>query len=104
MRRQPVLGFRRIPAFVEQRLCVSLDVIGRVRAEIEALEALHESAYVPLGDHMARVFTSPRHLRVERIDKKRPHHYWLAPDRDYIPVRIEQFKSGKRELLMELAR
>lgn len=43
-------------------------------------------------------------LRVERIDKKRPHHYWLAPDRDYIPVRIEQFKSGKRELLMELAR
>ncbi|MFA5938497.1 MAG: DUF3108 domain-containing protein [Sinimarinibacterium sp.] len=41
-------------------------------------------------------------LRVERIDKKRPHHYWLAPDRDYIPLRIEQFKNGKRELLMEL--
>ena len=25
------------------------------------------AAYVPLGDHMARTFTSPRHLRVERL-------------------------------------
>ena len=25
------------------------------------------AAYVPLGDHMARAFTSPRHLRVERL-------------------------------------
>ncbi|MEQ1440474.1 DUF3108 domain-containing protein [Fontimonas sp. SYSU GA230001] len=41
-------------------------------------------------------------LRVERIDDKRPHHYWLAPERDYLPVRIEQFKGGKRELRMEL--
>jgi potassium-transporting ATPase potassium-binding subunit len=25
------------------------------------------AAYVPLGDHMARVFTNPKHLRVERV-------------------------------------
>lgn len=33
---------------------------------VAALVALLAAAYVPLGDHMARVFTSTRHLRVER--------------------------------------
>lgn len=33
---------------------------------IATLVALLALAYVPLGDHMARVFTSTRHLRVER--------------------------------------
>ncbi|MGF9753667.1 potassium-transporting ATPase subunit KdpA [Microvirga sp. 0TCS3.31] len=33
---------------------------------IAALVALLAAAYVPLGDHMARVWTSTRHLRVER--------------------------------------
>ena len=33
---------------------------------IALLIALLAAVYVPLGDYMARVFTSPRHLRVER--------------------------------------
>ncbi|WP_210651093.1 potassium-transporting ATPase subunit KdpA [Nocardioides sp. SYSU D00065] len=33
---------------------------------LAALLALLAAAYVPLGDHMARVFTSTRHLRAER--------------------------------------
>lgn len=35
-------------------------------AQISALVALLVAVHVPLGDYMARVFTSPRHLRVER--------------------------------------
>ncbi|SKB09001.1 potassium-transporting ATPase subunit KdpA [Aeromicrobium choanae] len=34
---------------------------------IAVLVSLLAAAYVPLGDHMARVFTSPRHLRIERL-------------------------------------
>ena len=34
---------------------------------IAVLVALLAAAYAPLGDHMARVFTSTRHLRVERV-------------------------------------
>ncbi len=41
-------------------------------------------------------------LRVNRIDDRRPHHYWLDPQRDYVPVKIEQFKDGKVELRMVL--
>jgi hypothetical protein len=39
-------------------------------------------------------------LRVNRIDERRPHYYWLDPARDYRPVRIEQLKDGKVELRM----
>lgn len=42
-------------------------------------------------------------LRVNRIDDpKRPFHYWLAPDRDYLPVKLEHLKKGKVELRMTL--
>ncbi len=41
-------------------------------------------------------------LRVDRIDDRRPHHYWLDPLRDYRPVKIEQLKDGKVELRMLL--
>lgn len=34
---------------------------------IGVLVSLLAVVYVPLGDHMARVFTSPRHLRIERL-------------------------------------
>ncbi len=34
---------------------------------VVVLFAALAAAYVPLGDHMARTFTSPRHLRVERL-------------------------------------
>lgn len=49
------------------------------------------AAYVPLGDHMARAFTSPRHLRVERLvylaklrkklepEPSRPRHLLTEP-------------------------
>ncbi|MES0874487.1 DUF3108 domain-containing protein [Sinimarinibacterium thermocellulolyticum] len=39
-------------------------------------------------------------LRVDRIDERRPHRYWLDPQRGYLPVRIEQMKDGKAELRM----
>jgi hypothetical protein len=41
-------------------------------------------------------------LRVDRIDERRPHHYWLDPARDFRPVKIEQLKDGKVELRMLL--
>lgn len=39
-------------------------------------------------------------LRVDRIDERRPHHYWLDPARGYRAVKIEQLKDGKVELRM----
>ena len=43
-------------------------------------------------------------VRVDSVERKRTQHFWLAPERDYIPVKIEQFKSGKLELRMTLLR
>lgn len=44
-------------------------------------------------------------VRVNRIDDpKRPFHYWLAPSRDYVPVKLEHLKKGKVELRMTLLR
>ncbi len=42
------------------------DTLGGLLS-IAVLLSLLAVAYVPLGDHMARAFTSPRHLRVERL-------------------------------------
>lgn len=39
-------------------------------------------------------------LRVDRIDDRRPHHYWLDPERGYLPAKIEQLKDGDVELRM----
>ena len=33
---------------------------------------------------------------------KRKVHYWLCPELNYIPVRIEQFKNDKSNLIMTL--
>ena len=42
-------------------------------------------------------------LRVERVDDPRKsYRYWLAPSRDYVPVKIEHLKDGKVELRMNL--
>lgn len=42
-------------------------------------------------------------LRVNRVDDpNRPYHYWFAPARDYIPVKLEHLKKGRVELRMEL--
>jgi hypothetical protein len=42
-------------------------------------------------------------LRVERVDNPRKsYRYWLAPSRDYLPVKIEHLKDGKAELRMQL--
>lgn len=40
---------------------------------------------------------------VERIDNpKKSYRYWLAPAREYIPVKIEHINKGKTELRMAL--
>lgn len=40
---------------------------------------------------------------VERIDNpKKSYRYWLAPSREYIPVKIEHINKGKTELRMAL--
>lgn len=42
-------------------------------------------------------------LLVERIDNPRKsYRYWLAPAREYLPVKIEHLKDGKAELRMQL--
>ncbi|SFF43404.1 Protein of unknown function [Fontimonas thermophila] len=42
-------------------------------------------------------------IRIDRIDDpRRPFHYWLAPSRDYVPVKLEHLKKGKVELRMTL--
>lgn len=44
-------------------------------------------------------------VRVDRVgDPKREAHYWLAPTRDYVPVKLEQLRKGKPELRMTLLR
>lgn len=42
-------------------------------------------------------------LRVERVDNpNKSMRFWLAPSRDYTPVRIERIEDGKIKLLMLL--
>jgi hypothetical protein len=42
-------------------------------------------------------------IRVDRVDSEtRPFHYWFAPSRDYIPVKLEHLKKDKVELRMTL--
>lgn len=42
-------------------------------------------------------------VRVERVDsKKRISRFWIAPERDWMPVKVESGKNGKVELRMEL--
>jgi hypothetical protein len=44
-------------------------------------------------------------LLVERIDNpKKSYRYWLAPAREYAPVKIEHIHKGKTELQMALER
>jgi hypothetical protein len=55
----------------------------------------HESVKTPAG-----TFDT---LLVERVDNpKKSYRYWLAPSRDYIPVKIEHINKGKTELRMAL--
>jgi hypothetical protein len=42
-------------------------------------------------------------IRVERVDsKKRISRFWIAPSKDWMPVKVESGKNGKVELRMEL--
>jgi hypothetical protein len=42
-------------------------------------------------------------LRVERVDhKRRISRYWIAPERGWMPVKVETGKDGKVQLRMEL--
>ncbi|MGM0563240.1 MAG: DUF3108 domain-containing protein [Pseudomonadota bacterium] len=42
-------------------------------------------------------------LRYVQSDSgKRTVHYWLCPELNYVPVRIEQFRKGESQLVMEL--
>lgn len=42
-------------------------------------------------------------VRVERTDNpKKSSRFWLAPERNWAPVRIEQIDRGKQQVLMEL--
>jgi len=55
----------------------------------------HESVKTPAG-----TFDT---VRVERVDNpKKSYRYWLAPSRQYIPVKIEHINKGKTELRMAL--
>ncbi|MFT4045414.1 MAG: DUF3108 domain-containing protein [Solimonas sp.] len=67
------------------------DKLRTYRFRIEA----HETVQVPAGKFDA--------LRVVRIDNpKKSYRYWLAPSRDYVPVKIEHINKGKTELRMAL--
>ncbi|NGY04676.1 DUF3108 domain-containing protein [Solimonas terrae] len=55
----------------------------------------HETVKTPAGSFDT--------VLVERIDNpKKSYRYWLAPSREYIPVRIEHINKGKTELRMAL--
>jgi hypothetical protein len=55
-----------------------------------------ETVEVPAGRFEGAVL-------VQRIDdKKKSVKFWLAPARDYMPVKVEQIKDGKVELRMVL--
>lgn len=42
-------------------------------------------------------------LRVERVDnKRRISRYWIAPERGWMPVKVESGRDGKVQLRMEL--
>jgi hypothetical protein len=42
---------------------------------------------------------------VQRVDNpNRSSKFWIAPERDYMPVRVEQTRNGSLELRMELRR
>ena len=41
-------------------------------------------------------------VRVIQDSGRRHIHYWLSPELNYIPVRIEQFKEGKSQLKLTL--
>lgn len=44
-------------------------------------------------------------LRIERVDnKRRVSRYWIAPERGWMPVKVESGKDGKVQLRMELKR
>ncbi|MGQ0585605.1 MAG: DUF3108 domain-containing protein [Gammaproteobacteria bacterium] len=54
-----------------------------------------ESVEVPAGKFDA--------VLVQRVDdKKKTIRFWLAPGRDYMPVKVEQVRQGKTELRLEL--
>ena len=41
-------------------------------------------------------------IRIIQEGGRRQIHYWLSPELNYIPVRIEQFKKGKSQLKLTL--
>ena len=41
-------------------------------------------------------------IRIIQNSGRRQIHYWLSPELNYIPVRIEQFKEGKSQLKLTL--
>lgn len=41
-------------------------------------------------------------IRIVQDGGRRQIHYWLSPELNYIPVRIEQFKEGKSQLKLTL--
>ena len=41
-------------------------------------------------------------IRIVQNSGRRQIHYWLSPELNYIPVRIEQFKEGKSQLKLTL--
>lgn len=41
-------------------------------------------------------------IRIIQDSGRRQIHYWLSPELNYIPVRIEQFKEGKSQLKLTL--
>ncbi len=53
-----------------------------------------ETVEVPAGRFEA--------VLVQRVDTKKTTKFWLAPERDYMPVRVEQLKQGRVELRMVL--
>jgi len=67
------------------------DKVRTYRFRIEA----RETVQVPAGKFET--------LRVARVDHpKKSYRYWLAPIRQYVPVKIEHVNKGKTELSMAL--
>ncbi len=59
-------------------------------------------AVVP-GQQISTPAGSFETVRVDRIDDpRRKAHYWLAPELDYLPVKLEQYKKDKLELRMTM--
>jgi hypothetical protein len=70
---------------------------GKLR-DTEVRRERRERVKTPAGEYDTVVYTS------RRPGGRRVTWMWLAPDLQYLPVRMEQVRDGKRAFHMELTR